>query len=976
MAWGRLALIQAAGEADDASLQKMAKVFGYVKCLDDESLVVEKELDARQYAQHTGQLEQQDASPVGQQRPPARFLRVNKITRLNEHGKEAPVHMYDPEMRFQPDDTRQGTYRFEAPSPLLPMSRLIPFLLNSLGLAASGSQLDHRQLARQMALGKALRRLPRLPRQRWPQRLLIIVDAVPHLEPYWADFLFIIQQMEKLLGKEAVTSIRFDERCFEGDQLPRYVAWPRQRGNKWQRWKAPAADVPILILGDLGAMAEHASSVYPWRALAKALQLHPAPLLTLSPVAYSSRDRVLCRTFKPNPLNDVYRLPRHPGRDGFDLRTEARSTAGSVLTLLAALPLVDVGLLRRLRHEMGWGGSELEADIWNHPNVRRVSLGIRLDEAVAEDYRQDYQREFANTPLAERFWQVVQVHHAHAYEGLRQLEKLNQCVLENRDDAAMRDYLRRLCATAMQANAGSVQREALAMQCRTILTSMPESVWCSEHDDLARDLYALGYEADIRAGNWPEHLPKGLEPASFQWLLDTKARAETVQWLLVQTNDQGQFTLQQHNPDRPVHRPVATLEALGKIPPVLHFPLEPPIPVEEGAAFEIPDKVVVAIHSASHSVELEAITKPSWASRMWRDAAGLWASILWLGQEQNIVWKEAEDLVKSYWVWQPPFGEDDYGLYADLDIDGIPQRFRWIEPGTFLMGSPPDEPGREPHESLKGAETQHQVTLTQGFWLADTTVTQAQWQAVMGNNPSHFNGAVKINDKSLFIDGANHPVEKVSWEDAQAFITRLQTLIPGLNARLPTDAQWEYACRAGTTTMFNFEGDISLEKVNFGGYFDKAVYAEKARQATAAVKSYPPNAWGLFEMHGNVWEWCQDWWQQKIPAEPIIDPEGLNAGVERVVRGGSWPSDGRGVRSAIRVGYDPALRGTYIGFRLSLGLELRSSQGGGAAKQAGADDGDAGRRGAGDTADRGSVGSGGWVDNLVKGLKNSFRKKK
>jgi formylglycine-generating enzyme required for sulfatase activity len=247
--------------------------------------------------------------------------------------------------------------------------------------------------------------------------------------------------------------------------------------------------------------------------------------------------------------------------------------------------------------------------------------------------------------------------------------------------------------------------------------------------------------------------------------------------------------------------------------------------------------------------------------------------------------------------------------YADLEIKGVTQRFRWIAPGAFLMGSPEDEPERYSNE------TQHRVTLTQGYWLADSTCTQALWRAVMGSNPSRFQ------------DDEQNPVEQVSWNDVQQFIDKLNGLIPNLNARLPTEAQWEYACRAGTTTPFSFGKNITPEQVNYDGNYPYAGgKAGLYREKTVPVKSLPPNPWGLYEMHGNVWEWCNDWFGD-YPSAPVIDPVGLSTGVYRVLRGGSWSLNGRRVRSAYRDRDEPVNCYYDIGFRLSLGQGASTRQG-------------------------------------------------
>jgi formylglycine-generating enzyme len=250
-------------------------------------------------------------------------------------------------------------------------------------------------------------------------------------------------------------------------------------------------------------------------------------------------------------------------------------------------------------------------------------------------------------------------------------------------------------------------------------------------------------------------------------------------------------------------------------------------------------------------------------------------------------------------------GVDAYGIYADIEFKGVTQRFRWLAAGSFLMGSPTTEVDRSDDE------VQHSVTLTQGFWLADTTVTQALWSAVMGNNPSRFQ------------DNQNNPVEQVSWNDAQTFIVKLNQLNPELHAQLPTEAQWEYACRAGTDTPFSFGKNITPEQVNYNGnrpYADgkQGLYREKI----VAVRSLPPNAWGLYEMHGNVWEWCSDIYGG-YPSEAVTNPVGTATGTNRVLRGGSWFILARHTRSAGRSFNAPGLQNFNAGFRVALGQRLK-----------------------------------------------------
>jgi formylglycine-generating enzyme required for sulfatase activity len=236
----------------------------------------------------------------------------------------------------------------------------------------------------------------------------------------------------------------------------------------------------------------------------------------------------------------------------------------------------------------------------------------------------------------------------------------------------------------------------------------------------------------------------------------------------------------------------------------------------------------------------------------------------------------------------------------------IRQTVRWIRPGTFLMGAASEEQGQRP---WPGRETQHKVTLTQGFWLADTAITQEMWYAVTHASPSGFKGD-------------RHPVERISRNNARAFIRRLNRRIPGLHARLPSEAEWEYACRAGTTSPFSAGADISPELVNYDGRYPyRSCEQGIFRRTTVMVKSLPCNNWGMHEMHGNVREWCQDYWQPDLGPQPAVDPQGPKKGTFRVVRGGSWVSDACFVRSACRDRYPSNYCLGSIGLRLAITTE-------------------------------------------------------
>ena len=226
-----------------------------------------------------------------------------------------------------------------------------------------------------------------------------------------------------------------------------------------------------------------------------------------------------------------------------------------------------------------------------------------------------------------------------------------------------------------------------------------------------------------------------------------------------------------------------------------------------------------------------------------------------------------------------------------------------IPAGTFTMG---DANGDED-------ETPHQVTLTKPFKMGVHEITQAQYELIMGVNPSEFKGA-------------DHPVEMVSYEDALAFCRRISELPAEIAAgnvyRLPTEAEWEYACRAGTATKYSFGDDDSFfgDYANFFGdseLGDCAWFIWNSEDATHPVGSKRSNAWGLCGMHGNVVEWCQDWYGD-YPSGSVTDPRGPSTGPWHVFRGGCWGFPAEQCRSAARGRIDPSLRFAYVGFRVCL----------------------------------------------------------
>jgi formylglycine-generating enzyme required for sulfatase activity len=257
-------------------------------------------------------------------------------------------------------------------------------------------------------------------------------------------------------------------------------------------------------------------------------------------------------------------------------------------------------------------------------------------------------------------------------------------------------------------------------------------------------------------------------------------------------------------------------------------------------------------------------------------ARGGWFSGPWLGHGGEL---------ERLWLASPCVVE----LPGDVSVE-----LEQIPAGTFKMGSPETEAGHFKDETL------HEVTISKPFYLGKYPVTQSQWQAVMGSNPSYFKGPQR-------------PVEEVSWEDAVEFCRKLSELpeekAAGRVYRLPTEAEWEYACRAGSQTAYSFGDDARLLK-------DFAWFSDNSNRQTHPVGQKKPNAWGLYDMHGNVWEWCGDWYGV-YPRGSATDPTGPKEGSGRVLRGGVWYCSAGDCRAASRSDYDPANSQSNFGLRLA-----------------------------------------------------------
>ncbi len=263
------------------------------------------------------------------------------------------------------------------------------------------------------------------------------------------------------------------------------------------------------------------------------------------------------------------------------------------------------------------------------------------------------------------------------------------------------------------------------------------------------------------------------------------------------------------------------------------------------------------------------------------------------GERVTVSGEEADEVIRH-----EPIDAKTILLPGDVPLEMV-----WIPPGSFMMGSPEDEQGR-----LDSEGPQREATIPEGFWMSKYPITQAQWQAVMGNNPSR--------DK-----GDNRPVEMVSWNDirgTEGYLEQLNKTHPGYNFRLPSEAEWEYAYRAGTTTRFYWGDDMNHTQID-----DYAWYNKNSSSITKDVGQKLPNTWGLHDMAGNVYEWCEDDYYGNYNGAPTDGSAWVDSprSTRRLLRGGSWDSHPNLCRAADRRYYGPVSRYFFFGFRVVFALD-------------------------------------------------------
>ena len=857
------------------------------------------------------------------------FWRVTEIQHEPSEEDPHPVESVDDAVFCSPLDAAPPPRDAPLMEPRAVMARLRRHLVRGV----ETDRLDVLAAVRWIAGGRPLHRLPPTRQARLPGSVQVVIEASSTLGPLRHDFIPVLDRLGRWLGPR--------RRLLRADGSPHWIRDARGRPAEIR-----SDGSPVVVLGDAGLLAQAGdAAVERWVQRGQALmQAGQRPLLLL-PASVQRVAPEVARMF------DVVAMEGDTAAAPVAMPTEVLEDP--VRGLRAAIfgnTYVRPGLLRRLRQVVQpwypWLDAAAEAQLWNDAGVVSNINAC----ALSTEQRPAAEADFAAWPAALRE-AVIEVHLAEL-ASMSPLVRAEYVLWVSRHVPAgtrLRPVLDEavVAAERLMAQAGARlqagdDRMARELEAHLLDFGERSAPLLAQGSEAVQRAWVMAWRRGAQPGD-EAHLPAGLRLERLGGLLRPVLGTQALE-LVVQQCGQG------------VEVRVDSAEAGVVTGAVLHRTEGVPLWQMGGAEVqvrrvgdrvELPGRDGFEIRLGADRVRVESFVRPEWAESIWFDqgewhakiADGrelIWAPASWMevGRDferdvVNIVpwgpmkgcWWDAEN--RRLWgsaarsSWASRFGSDDIGHWAEFAVRGprgpVTQRMRWIMPGLFLMGSPENEPGRDDDER------QHTVFLTQGYWLADTACTQELWEAVMGNNPSHFKG------------DPQNPVENVSWNDiTQDFLPRLNNLVPGLNLTLPTEAQWEYACRSGTTTPFSFGEQITPEQVNYNGnhpYADgkKGEYRNK----TVPVKALPANPWGLHQMHGNVWEWCQDEiaaYPEGTSIDPVVHQGKKEKDRQRVLRGGGWLRFGGRCRSASRNAFVPGDRHYFIGFRLARGLAEQSNQ--------------------------------------------------
>jgi len=733
---------------------------------------------------------------------------------------------------------------------------LQPRVYQALDHTHPSRRLDVRAMVRELGQGRCLQRLPYEKQCSWGEQIHIIDDRSDHLIPYWQDHDALLRWLLPMYPVHAVAYARFHA----GMREPRLLG-----AATGAAYRMPSPGTVMLILSDLGTLLkDQGQATQHWLRFGRRL------------AAAGHRPLVLMPELPPqtNTLTHCFNVLGWQTKRLSRSQPQRRQSCEQLLTLVAPALRIEPGFLRAVRVLSGLDVG-VESELWQDAALSsQSSVAATLHPDKAKRWRDA----FAKQPqwLQKKVLKCLSAWRAELpaeiwfEEVLCLTEQTQSDCIADEDVQQSRAFFKQLGQQVRHVGGLTPVPGSIAWFCRAE-KRFTEAVW--EHAMVGDDLKKLSWH--LHQDDPEFQLDYALDPAL--------VRDDTLPLQTCYVYQQGaQLLLTASSAPE-------NASPLGRLcyrVPLLHcstatrtLALPPP---GNTLLIPLPSTHQMCLRSDCEQLDCHTI-HPVWADAIGRDAIGLWADIQ----------IESET--------QAP----------------VVQRLRWIPPGLFMMGSPASEPGRWEDEG-----PQHPAHIQRVFWLFDTPVTQALWQTVMGANPSRFNSPQR-------------PVESVSWDEAQQFLQTINQAYPELQLVLPSETQWEYACRAGTEAT-TYAGPIEIVGENnapvldviawYGGNSgldfeledgaDSADWPEKQHEhqqaGTHPVAKKRANPWGLYDMLGNVWEWCED---GKREYSKMSQNDAVTDTARRVVRGGSWVYGARFVRASCRYWFSPGERFNFLGFR-------------------------------------------------------------
>ena len=668
-------------------------------------------------------------------RTAARFFHVTEHRQADpqpgDDADDAPAWLVDAPVLSEDGCPPPSSVRLPVPQPLTRWSRLWPFLRRELGQTVDSRQPDLARLVDRLTRGEVLHRIPMHRRHGWSPRIAILVDYNRQTQPFHGDFNRLCHALEKRHGK-----LGLDRRVLAGEP-GRQPLVRRPLQSATQRWQVPPAATPLLILSDLGLLDGAAETLLGWQKFGGRLRSAACPALVLCPVPTELHPASLQHSFAIVEW-DRHSLLRRSAASAQPAEPAAERSAAAVeklLSLLAPAVSVEPPLLRAMRHLLPAAEADVlaEAMLWQHPDVLAGAQGLQFAGLAAIE---KYQNRFAQLPAEQQHAAVglIIAHHPGLPESVRQAElatcrRLAPASLPAADAQAIEQWQHAIARTALERGDSPGLQEWL----RRHVGRQSDEVFAEDETQAA--LWALAQRERLARGETIE-LPAGVRAEAVRFFLDPEPARQRIACALRQRGEElwlepldvkgpglpaagshyADLTLVDGGVFVHVTRSAATATAVSAHAYVAAAALP------QTLARLTRDVERIELHAPHLDLTVSALARPPWARALGRDARGLFAEVTWLGARCRLDWQPPQAGQAGRWSSEEALGVDAFGLFGEISVGGANQRFRWIAPGRFLMGSPAAEAERDQDE------VQHEVTLSRGFWLADTACTQAFWQ--------------------------------------------------------------------------------------------------------------------------------------------------------------------------------------------------------------------------------------------------------